>query len=180
MHIWIRGTGCRPCVVRAGEYAEYIHSQGHSLKIPLDTASYKLYYVNYKIGLNLGPVCFLCKSRTPESGFLFPPSEYCPYDCEHCESLKCFCRCGSSPKACQMRCTVDFDMRVSSAICRILQCVPSFGFVSSVLRTNRATRASLMDNYATHKYPRVSEVQNPCLNELAMLRRRLLPSRHWF
>ena len=33
-----------------------IHSQGHSLKIPLDTASYKLYYVNYEIGLN----CLAC------------------------------------------------------------------------------------------------------------------------
>jgi hypothetical protein len=43
-----------------------------------------------------------------------------------------------------MRCTVDFDTRVSSAICRVLQCVPFFGFVSSVLRTNRATRSSLI------------------------------------
>src|SRR5260370_20193016 len=60
------------------------------------------------------------------------------------ESLKCFCRCGSNPKACQMRCTVDFDTRVSAAICRILQCVPPFGFVSSVLRTNCATRSSLI------------------------------------
>src|SRR5205807_5874834 len=33
-----------------------IHSQGHSLKILLDTASYKLYYVNYKISLN----CLAC------------------------------------------------------------------------------------------------------------------------
>src|ERR1039458_3557468 len=48
------------------------------------------------------------------------------------------------PKACQMRCTVDFDTRVCSAICRTLQCVPSFGFVSSVLRTNCATRSSLI------------------------------------
>ena len=32
----------------------------------------------------------------------------------------------------------------ASAICRILQCVPSFGFVSSVLRTNCATRSSLI------------------------------------
>src|SRR5467141_3173833 len=60
------------------------------------------------------------------------------------ESLKCFCRCGSNPKACQMRCTVDFDTRVSAAICRILQCVPPFGFVSSVWRTNCATRSSLI------------------------------------
>src|SRR5258708_2667647 len=43
-----------------------------------------------------------------------------------------------------MRCTVDFDTRVSAAICRILQCVPSFGFVSSVLRTKCATRSSLI------------------------------------
>src|ERR1700675_2542368 len=60
------------------------------------------------------------------------------------ESLKCFCRCGSNPKACQMRCTVDFDSRVSAAICRILQWVPPFGFVSKVLRTNCATRSSLI------------------------------------
>ena len=43
-----------------------------------------------------------------------------------------------------MRCTVDFDPRVSAAICRILQCVPPFGFVSSVFRTNCATRSSLI------------------------------------
>ena len=43
-----------------------------------------------------------------------------------------------------MRCTVDFDSRVWRAICRILQCVPSLGFVSSVLRTNCATRSSLI------------------------------------
>src|ERR1022692_675652 len=43
-----------------------------------------------------------------------------------------------------MRCTVDFDSRVSAAICRMLQCVPPFGFVSRVLRTNCATRSSLI------------------------------------
>jgi hypothetical protein len=41
-----------------------------------------------------------------------------------------------------MLCTVDFGSRVWRAICRILQCVPSFGFVPSVLRTNCATRLS--------------------------------------
>jgi len=43
-----------------------------------------------------------------------------------------------------MRCTVDLDSRVWRAICRILQCVPSLGLVSSVLRTNCATRSSLI------------------------------------
>src|SRR5712691_9356069 len=60
------------------------------------------------------------------------------------ESLKWRCRCGSSPNACQMRCTVDFESRVWPAIWRTLQCVPSFGFVSNVLRTNCATRSSLI------------------------------------
>src|ERR1700737_8588 len=59
------------------------------------------------------------------------------------DSLKCRCRCGSSPNPCQMRCTVDLDNRVCFAICRTLQWVPSWGFVSSVLRTNWATRSSL-------------------------------------
>ena len=43
-----------------------------------------------------------------------------------------------------MRCTVDLDNLVCWAICRIVQCVPSLGFVSSVLRTNCATRSSLI------------------------------------
>src|SRR5947208_2604534 len=43
-----------------------------------------------------------------------------------------------------MRCTVDFESRVWPAIWRTLQCVPPFGFVSSVLRTNWATRSSLI------------------------------------
>src|SRR5262252_9939822 len=60
------------------------------------------------------------------------------------DSLKCFCRCGCKPKACQIRCTVDLDMRLWDAICRTLQCVPSLGLVSSVLRTNCATRSSLI------------------------------------
>lgn len=60
------------------------------------------------------------------------------------ESLKWRCRCGSNPNARQMRCTVDFESRVWPAICRTLQCVPPFGFVSSVLRTNWATRSSLI------------------------------------
>jgi hypothetical protein len=60
------------------------------------------------------------------------------------ESLNCFCRCGRKPNACKMRCTVDFDTPVSTAICRILQCVPALAFVFSVLRTNCATRSSLI------------------------------------
>jgi hypothetical protein len=44
---------------------KYIHSPGHSLKIPLDEASYKLYYVNYKIRLNLPPVRILFKTPHP-------------------------------------------------------------------------------------------------------------------
>src|SRR5262252_592045 len=60
------------------------------------------------------------------------------------DSLKCFCRCGCKPKACQIRCTVDLDMRLWDAICRTLQCVPFLGLVSSVLRTNCATRSSLI------------------------------------
>jgi len=36
------------------------------------------------------------------------------------------------------------DMRLWDAICRTLQCVPSLGLVSSVLRTSWATRSSLI------------------------------------
>jgi hypothetical protein len=32
--------------------ANFIHNQAPHPRIPLDTASYKLYYVNYKMGLN--------------------------------------------------------------------------------------------------------------------------------
>src|SRR5215472_16767006 len=42
-----------------------------------------------------------------------------------------------SPEACG---DVDFDNPVSTAICRMLQCVPSLGFVFNVLRTSCATR----------------------------------------
>jgi len=55
------------------------------------------------------------------------------------ESLKCSVGVALARKPARCGAPVDFDKRVSSAICRILQCVPSFGFVSSVLRTNRAT-----------------------------------------
>lgn len=39
-----------------------MHSFPHFRKIPLDTTSYKLYYVNYEIRLTLGPVDCLCNS----------------------------------------------------------------------------------------------------------------------
>ena len=41
-----------------------IHSQGFRAKISLDTASYKLYYVNYKIGLDSAPVDCLCNPQS--------------------------------------------------------------------------------------------------------------------
>ena len=44
-----------------------MHSFPHFRKIPLDTTSYKLYYVNYEIGLTLGPVDCLC--ATPQAPF---------------------------------------------------------------------------------------------------------------
>ena len=37
--------------------------------------SYKLYYVNYEIGLNIPAVDILCESRGPESADDLPSSE---------------------------------------------------------------------------------------------------------
>jgi hypothetical protein len=60
-------------------------------------------------------------------------------------SLKCFCRCGCKLNACQMRCTVDFAQTSLPAICRMLQCILSFGFVFGVLRTNELRYALVAD-----------------------------------
>ena len=49
--------------VTSGRALRRIHSQGHFPKIPLDTASYKKYYVNYEIGLVPPLVCILFKTR---------------------------------------------------------------------------------------------------------------------
>src|SRR3989338_4008188 len=61
------------------------------------------------------------------------------------DSLKDRWRCGCTPKACQMRCTVDFASRLWAAIWRTLQCVPSRGFVCKVLRIRLAIRSSLIE-----------------------------------
>jgi hypothetical protein len=54
-------------------------------------------------------------------------------NCGSVESLNVSVRCGCSEKACQIRCTVEADTPDAFAIPRVLQCVASFGFVSSVL-----------------------------------------------
>jgi hypothetical protein len=69
-------------------------------KIPLDIASYKLYYVNYKIGL-LSPL--LRRPSKPESGWLFPPSAYCPHDCEFCPTPCKLSRYHVGPHTCGKR-----------------------------------------------------------------------------
>jgi len=45
--------------IYAPSHQANIHSQANDAKIPLDTLSYKLYYVNYEISLNSSPVDFL-------------------------------------------------------------------------------------------------------------------------
>ena len=88
------------------------------------------------------------------------------------ESLKCRWRWGSRPNPRQMRCTVDFESRVWPAIYRTLQCVPPFGFVSSVLRTNWASRSSLIGRGRPERNSSCSP-DTPCSRK----RRRDLPSR---
>ena len=80
MHIWIRGSAPPAAGHERGGRSEYIfHSLGHSLKILLDIASYKLYYVNYEIGLLSRSVRNLFKTAYPwESGFRFPTSALTP------------------------------------------------------------------------------------------------------
>jgi hypothetical protein len=60
------------------------------------------------------------------------------------ESLQCFRPCGSSPRVYPMRSTVNFETCVCAAICRTPPYVPSFGFVSGVLRTKSATPSSMI------------------------------------
>ena len=55
------------------EIMVYIHSQAAGSEILLDSASYKLYYVNYGMGFPLRTVCILFKNpRTPESQLSLP------------------------------------------------------------------------------------------------------------
>jgi len=55
-----------------------IHSTWPLGRIPLDSTSYKLYYVNYKIGPGFASVRkLLIRGSKPSTGYLFPPSAYC-------------------------------------------------------------------------------------------------------
>ena len=38
-----------------------------------------------RISLRVCDACHYWKERRPESGYLFPPSSYCPHDCEACK-----------------------------------------------------------------------------------------------
>ena len=58
------------------------------------------------------------------------------------DSLKVSLRCGCSPKARQMRCTVETDRPDALAIERVLQCVAARGIVSSVVVTTSAILSS--------------------------------------
>jgi len=63
-----------------------IHRFNLSIQIPLASASHKLYYVNYKWDSFRPPVRNLWKIKGPETGYLFPPSAYSPFDCEYCSN----------------------------------------------------------------------------------------------
>ena len=60
------------------------------------------------------------------------------------DSLKLFVRCGCSPKACQMRCTLIGLTPVAFASVRVLQWVAPRGVVSNVRVTTASTCVSLI------------------------------------
>lgn len=80
----------------------------------LDGTSYKLYYVNYAIGF-FRPAFSRPK---PESGYLFPPSAYCPHDCECCPLPCKLSRYHLGPHTCGKRHALRFNtIYLLNAIC---------------------------------------------------------------
>src|SRR5271166_3382514 len=61
-----------------------------------------------------------------------------------------YVRCGCKQKACQIRCTDDADTPAAFATPRVLQCVASAGFVSSVFVTISSIRSSPILRGAPH------------------------------
>ena len=103
-----------------------IHRSASSLHFPLDLMSYKLYYVNKEERLVSPPVCILWISKgcylllfrrpkQPQSGWLFPPSTYCPHDCDTC-NLPCkLSRYHVGSHRCGARHTPRRIMRIAAA-----------------------------------------------------------------
>ena len=71
-------------------------------------------------------------------------------NCGSVDSLNVSVRCGCKQKACQIRWTDDADTPAAFAMPRVLQCVASAGFVSSVFVTISSIRSSPILRGAPH------------------------------